>query len=85
MPSDVIALHCDNNGTIAIAKESRSHQKFKHIERRFHIICEYPEKKFVEVQRVDSALNVTDLLTKPLSQQKIKAHLEKMGLRYMAN
>ena len=33
MPSDAIALHCDNNGAIALAKEPRSHQKSKHIER----------------------------------------------------
>ena len=33
MSSDTISLYCDNNGTIALAKEPRSHQKFKHIER----------------------------------------------------
>ena len=85
MPSDAIALHYDNNDAIAFAKEPRSHQKFKHVERRFHIICEYLEKKFIKVQRVDSILNVADLLIKLLSQQKIEAHLEKMGLRYMVN
>ena len=41
--------------------------------------------KFVEVQRVDSVLNVTDPLTKPFNQQRIEAHLEEIGLRYMAN
>ena len=25
MPSDIIVLHCDNNGAIALAKELRSH------------------------------------------------------------
>ena len=85
MPSDAIALYCDNNGTIALAKELRSYQKSKHIERQFYIICEYLKKKFIEVQRIDSMLNVVDPLTKPLSQQKIEAHLEKIGLKYMAN
>ena len=33
MSSDAIPLYCDNNGAIALAKEPRSHQKFKHIER----------------------------------------------------
>ena len=33
MPSDAIPLYCDNNGAIALAKEPRSHQKSKHIER----------------------------------------------------
>ena len=31
MPSDIIVLHCDNNGAIALVKEPRSHQKSKHI------------------------------------------------------
>ena len=85
MPSDAIALYCDNNGAIVFTKEPRSYQKSKHIERRFHIIHKYLNKKFVEVQRVDSALNVVDPLIKSLSQQKIEAHLENMDLRYMAN
>ena len=85
MSSDAIALYCDNNGTIALAKEPRSHQKSKHIERRFHLIREYLEKKYVEVKRVDSADNVADPLTKQLSQQKTETYLEKMGLRYMAD
>ena len=42
---DVIPLYCDNNRVIALAKESRS----KHIERRYHIICDYLDKKYVEV------------------------------------
>ena len=68
MPSDAIILHCDNNDTIALAKEPKSHQKFKHMEWWFHIICEYFEKKFVEVQRVDSTQKMVDPLTKPLNQ-----------------
>ncbi|KAK8593022.1 hypothetical protein V6N12_045111 [Hibiscus sabdariffa] len=36
--SDAIELYCDNNGAIAQAKEPRSHQRSKHILRRFHLI-----------------------------------------------
>ena len=85
MSSDAIPFYCDNNGVIALAKEPRSHQKSKHIERRFHLIHDYLEKGYVEVKRVDSTNNMADPLTKPLGQQKIEAHLEKMGLRYVAN
>ena len=37
---DHITLLCDNNGAITQAKEPRSHQKSKHILRRFHLIRE---------------------------------------------
>ena len=85
MSSDAIPLYCDNNGAIALAMEPRSHQKSKHIERRFHLIHDYLEKDYAEVKRVDSTDNVADPLTKPLGQQKIEAHFKKMGLRYVAN
>ena len=35
---DTISLYCNNNGAIALAKEPKSHQKSKHIERQYHII-----------------------------------------------
>ena len=85
MSSDAIPFYCDNNGAIVLAKEPRSYKKSKHIERRFHLICDYLEKSYVEVKRVDSTDNVVDPLTKLLGQQKIEAHHEKMGLRYVAN
>ena len=49
------------------------------------MIRDYLKKGYVEVKRVDSTDNVANLLTKSLGQQKIKAHLKKMGLRYVAN
>ena len=85
MPSDAILLYYDNNDAIALSKELRSHKKFKHIERWFHLICDYLEKGYVEVKRVDSTDNMADALMKQLSQQKIETHLEKMGLKFMVN
>ncbi|PKI48110.1 hypothetical protein CRG98_031472 [Punica granatum] len=38
--SSPVELYCDNTGAIAQAKEPRSHQKSKHIEKRYHIIRE---------------------------------------------
>jgi hypothetical protein len=31
-------IYCNNNGSIAQAKEKSSHQKNKHVHRRFHLI-----------------------------------------------
>ena len=85
MTSDAIPLYCDNNSAIALAKEPQSHKKFKHIERWFHIICDYIKKQYVEMQRVDFIDNMVYPLIKQLSQPKIEAHLEKMGQRLIAN
>ena len=85
MPSDAISLYCDNNGTIALTKELRFHQKFKYVEQRYHLIHDYLEKGYIEVKRVDSADNAINPLTKSLGQQKIETHLEKIGLRFVVN
>ena len=45
---DPIELHCDNNGAIAQAKEPRSHQKSKHILRRYHLIREILDRGDVQ-------------------------------------
>ena len=68
-----------------MAKEPRSHQKSKHIERQYHIIRELTGKGDMIVQKVASADNVTDLLTKALTQLQLDGHLEKMGMRYCSD
>ena len=80
-----VPLFCDNNGAIALAKEPRSHQKSKHIERRYHIIRELVGTGAVILQKVASADNVADPLTKALTQLQFDGHLEKMGLRYYSD
>ena len=39
-----ITLYCDNSGAVANAKEPRSHKRGKHIERKYHLICEIVNK-----------------------------------------
>ena len=80
-----IPLYCDNNGAIALAKEPRSHQKSKHIEMNYYIIRKLVGKGDVVVQKVASADNVTDPLTKALTQLQSDGHVEKMGLRYYSD
>ncbi|KAL4361336.1 hypothetical protein GQ457_04G018620 [Hibiscus cannabinus] len=50
--TDVVDLYCDNNGAIAQAKEPRSHQRSKHILRRFHLIREIIDRGDVEICKV---------------------------------
>ena len=80
-----IPLYCDNNGAIAQAKEPRSHQKSKHIRRRFHLIREFVKNGDIDILKVASVDNIADPFTKPLSQVQLERHLEKMGVRFMAD
>ena len=81
--ADPVDLYCDNNGAIAQAKEPRSHQRSKHILRRYHLIRENIERGDVKICRVPTDDNVVDPLTKPLAQSKHDGHTRALGIRLM--
>jgi hypothetical protein len=81
--SGPLELYCDNNGAIAQAKEPQSHQKSKHVLRRYHLIREIVERADVKICKVDTEENTVDPLTKPLSQAKYMMHTLGMDIRFM--
>ena len=83
--SNPIDLFCDNNGAIAQAKEPRSHQRSKHILRRFHLIQEIIDKGDVKICKVSTNDKVADPLTKPLPQEKHESHIRSRGITYMSD
>ncbi|KAL0402137.1 UNVERIFIED_CONTAM: Retrovirus-related Pol polyprotein from transposon RE2 [Sesamum latifolium] len=78
-------IFCDDNGAIAQAKEPRSHHRSKHILRRYHLLREMVSRGDCRMDRVSSAENTADPLTKPMSQIAHTQHLDKMGLRSMGD
>ena len=78
-----VDVYCDNNGAIAQVKEPRSHQRSKHILRRYHLIREIIERGDVKICRVPTDDNVADPLTKPLPQAKHDRHARFIGIRYI--
>ena len=65
----LVLLYCDNTGTVAQAKESRSHHKSKYILRQFHLIWEIIERCDVIIERADTKNNIADRFIKALSLQ----------------
>ncbi|PKI45503.1 hypothetical protein CRG98_034094 [Punica granatum] len=55
--SSPVELYCDNTGAIAQAKEPRSHQKSKYIEKRYNISGEIIGRGDVAVQKVKSSFS----------------------------
>ena len=80
-----VPLYCDSTGTIAQAKEPRSHHRTKHILRRFHLVREIVERGDIELRKVDGKENLADPLTKPLRIKEFDNHKRKMGIRYSAD
>ncbi|PKI42130.1 hypothetical protein CRG98_037472 [Punica granatum] len=68
---------------LAVAKEPRSHQRSKHILRRFHLIREIIDRGDVKICRIPTDENLADPLMKPLVQHKHEAHTRSIGIRQM--
>ena len=57
-------LYCDNTGVIIQTKESRSHQRSKHILKYFYPVREIIERQDIILEWVDTKNNVADEFTK---------------------
>ena len=77
-----ITMYCDNTGAIAQSKEPRSHQKSKHVLRRFHLIREIVERKEIIIEKIPTEDNLADSLTKTLTQQKHDRHTREYGVQF---
>ncbi|KAL0386041.1 UNVERIFIED_CONTAM: hypothetical protein Sradi_2998400 [Sesamum radiatum] len=80
-----IVIFCDNNGAIVQAKESRSHHRSKHILRHYHLLRKMVSRGNCRMDRVSSAENKLDPLTKPMLQIAHTQQFNKMGLRSMGD
>jgi hypothetical protein len=76
-----IAIHCDNQGAIALAKDNKFHSRTKHIDLRYHFIREAVQDEKITISYVPTDENVSDVLTKPLAKPKFQRFVEMLGLR----
>ena len=79
--SGPMKIFCDNTSAIALAKESRFHNRTKHIKRRFNSICHQVSEGDMEICKIHMDLNVADPLTKPLPRAKLDQHQGSIGVR----
>nr|GEY26074.1 putative ribonuclease H-like domain-containing protein [Tanacetum cinerariifolium] len=78
-------IYIDNESTICIVKNPVFHSKTKHIEIRHHFIRDSYEKKLIQVIKIHTDHNVSDLLTKAFDaytyycQMKVNAAKHKLS------
>ena len=70
-----ILIFEDNQGTIALAYNPVSRQRSKHIDIRYHFICEVLNKGYITLHYCPTSDMVADVLTKPST----KFQLDKFG------
>ena len=56
----------DNNGALALAKEPKYRPRTKHIALKYHHFREYVKRGLVNIEPIDTKLQIADIFTKPL-------------------
>ena len=77
-----ILLYCDSTGTIAQAKELKSHQCTKHILCCYHLIQKIVDRGDVDLQKIIEKENLANPFTKALRIKELDDHKLKMDLWY---
>ncbi len=75
-----IPLHCDNQGSIALAKNLENHQCTKHIDVWYHYIREKEEDSTITIDYLPTEEMLADGLTKALTPAKMKIFVKQLGL-----
>jgi hypothetical protein len=75
-----ITISCDSQSAICLAKNPTFHARTKHIDVQFHFVRDMVEDGKVNLEKVDTAKNVADALTKPVGTEKFRWCSESMGL-----
>ncbi|GJW41242.1 putative ribonuclease H-like domain-containing protein [Tanacetum coccineum] len=73
-------IHIDNESTICIVKNPVFHSKTKHIEIRHHFIRDSYEKKLIQMIKIHTDQNVTDLLTKTFDVSRFQYLIASIGM-----
>ena len=70
----------DNQGAIALAKNSVSHSRAKHIDLHHHFVREAIQNKIIWVQYIPTSEMTADSLTKALGREKQEKCTVRMGI-----
>ena len=63
-------MYVDNKSTISLAMNPVAHERSKHIETRFHFICEKMSKKQLDLKYCNTEMQLADILTKGLKVKR---------------
>nr|ABB47276.1 retrotransposon protein, putative, unclassified [Oryza sativa Japonica Group] len=75
-----VPLFCDNTNAINVAKNRVQHSRTKHIDIRFHFLRDHVEKGDVELQFLDTKLQLADIFTKPLDSNRFAFLCGELGI-----
>ena len=63
--------------------EPKNHRKGKHIERKYHLICEIVIKEDMTVEKIAFMKNLANPFMKTLSVRVFEIYRDNLGIRYV--
>ena len=75
-------ISCDNRSAIHLAEEAGWHEHSKHIDIKFHYICELIEGGIVKLNWTDLASELANIFTKPLPLVAHDQHTHLLGIAW---
>jgi hypothetical protein len=73
-------LKGDNDGSIAMARNLQFHKRSKHIEIRWHWVCDLAQDGILNIKSCRDPEQTANVLTKALPRPKHQKHITEMGL-----
>ena len=67
---DPISVYCDSQSAIHLAKDQMYHERSKHIDVKFHFVRQVISRGVVKINKIATAHNPADMLTKPIPTAK---------------
>ena len=81
MGQKLVLLHCDNQSAIALTRsDGQFHARTKHIDIRWHFIKFCVDNEAINISYCPTEDMTVDILTKPLSTQKVNKFTNALGL-----
>lgn len=77
VPQDAATIaYEDNDACTAMANAQKPTSRTRHIDTRYHALCEWVERDLIKLERVDTSRNMADHFTKQLSATLFNRHVD---------
>ena len=73
-------MFCDSQSTIFLTNDQMLHERMKHIEVRYHFVCEIIARGDIVVSKVGAQDNLVDMMNKSLPIAKFVHYSNLVGL-----
>ena len=74
-------IYCDSQSALNLAKNHTYHERSKHIDVRLNFIRDVIEENVFSIEKIATADNPADMLTKPLPAEKFKHSLDLVNVQ----